>query len=119
MSALRKEEIYAEQPVDKPRRYAVPQTRRKRSDLGPWRRLLLLLVGIVILVFFQLTGYAVETNLSFQLEEKQKKLDTALSSTERLRMEIHRENSLESLEERAQALGFRPATNDQYVHIQK
>ncbi|MCL2547568.1 MAG: hypothetical protein FWE76_00200 [Symbiobacteriaceae bacterium] len=75
----------------------------------------MLILGVLVLL--QLRGYAEETSLSFQIEEKTKGLNSAQNSTERLRMEIHRENSLESLERRAQELGFTKATPQQYASV--
>ena len=91
--------------------------RAERDDSGLWKHAILMLVLIAAVLIAQLTCYALEMNLSFQAEEMQKSLQESLDSTERLRMEIHRESSLESLERRAQELGFRKAGGDQFVYL--
>ena len=118
MSALRQDSFpVQEEHSATPKHRRVRLTKRKRSNRLPLRRFALLLILMGTLLLMQLAGYALETNLSFQLEEREKNLAKSYASIERLRVDIQRENSLESLEARAVELGFKAATVDQYISI--
>ena len=93
------------------------RTRRIPSNLGPWLRSFLTLILLAALVLTLMHAYATETNLSFQLDDRHRSLNSTININERLRLEIHRENSRESLERRSVDQGFRRPSTDQYIHL--
>ncbi|MCL2498484.1 MAG: hypothetical protein FWF06_07720 [Symbiobacteriaceae bacterium] len=118
MSAL-PSRVYEPRPQadPKPRRRVTRKPLPRRSDLWPLTRSLLVLLVLAMLVLVELSCYATQTDLSYRLEENNRILYEALTTTRRLEMEIHRHSSLEVIQGRARELGFRPATPEQYILI--
>ena len=117
MSALRQEDFLTQEKPKPQRRYLPLRRKPKRNDYWPLGRSFLLLFLLAALIILELSAYALETNLSFQLEEKEHTLEEALNTTRRLDLEIHRQSSLDILEERAVKAGFTRAKPEQYVPL--
>ncbi len=102
-------------PVSAPAARPKPQLRRQPQFST--KVLLTVITATVVLAILLVSRYAKLAEMAFAIDATRTEHAQLLNESQMLKVSIAGATALDEVERRALALGFRPAADDQYVHL--
>ncbi|MGE5653191.1 MAG: hypothetical protein ACM3ZQ_02835 [Bacillota bacterium] len=94
-----------------------PKTRLRQQPHVSTKLLLTVISITVVLAILVVSRYAKLAEMAFAIDESRAEYARLINECQMLKVSIAGATALDEVERRARALGFRPAADDQYVHL--
>ncbi len=102
-------------PVSAPA--ARPKVRLRQQPFVSTKVLVTVITATVLLAIMLVSRYAKLAETAFAIDAIRAEHAQLVNDSQMLRVSIAEATALDEVERRARALGFRPAADDQYVHL--